>query len=144
MHRIPNNRFLFICKLKSHNICDFCSMCLDSNKHMFWECHVIQKLWMEVKHYFITTSLCQPTNFELSYEKINFYNHSENSATQNKDINFFILVTKYFIFRCKCRKEIPETNHFINYFKNGLKVEEAILNLKTTTKYLITTGFICN
>jgi len=58
--------------------------------------------------------------------------------------SFFILVTKYFIFRCKCREEIPETTHFINYFKNRLKVEEAISNLKKPTKYLITTGFICN
>jgi len=29
-----------------------------------------------------------------------------------------------------CRDEIPETNHFNNYFKNRLKVEEAISNLK--------------
>ena len=69
MHRIPNNRFLYKCKLKSHNICDFCSMCLDANKHTIYECHVIQKFWMEVKHCYINTYLCQPINFELSYEK---------------------------------------------------------------------------
>ena len=40
MHKIPNNQFLFKCKLKSHNICDFCNMCIDSNYHMFWECHI--------------------------------------------------------------------------------------------------------
>jgi len=45
-------------------------------------------------------------------------------------INFLILVTKYFIFRWKCRDEIPETNHFKKKFKNRLKVEEAISNLK--------------
>ena len=35
MHRISNNQFQFKCKLKSHNICVFCSVCLESNKLMF-------------------------------------------------------------------------------------------------------------
>ena len=61
-------------------------------------------------------------------------NHSENSVTQTKDINYFILVTKYFIFRCRCIEEIPATTHFINYFKNRLKVKEAISNLKKKQK----------
>ena len=130
MHKIPNNQFLFKCKLKSHNICDFCNMCIDSNYHMFWECHIVQKLWTEIRNKFIEPSLGQLTNFKLSYEIISFCNYEENSLSQNKTINFLILVTKYFIFRCKCRDEIPETNHFNNYFKNRLKVEEAISNLK--------------
>jgi len=130
MHKIPNNQFLFKCKPKSHNIYDFCNMCIDSNYQMFWECHDVQKLWTEIRNNFIESSLGQLTNFELSYERISFCYNEENSLSQNKMINFLILVTKYFILRCKCRDEIPETNHFKNYFKNRLKVEEAISNLK--------------
>ena len=79
---------------------------------------------------FIESSLGQLTNFEVSYERISFCNYKKNSLSQNKRINFLNLVTKYFIFRCKCRDEIPETNHFNNCFKNRLKVEEATSNLK--------------
>ena len=35
MHKISNNQFQFKCQLKSHNICDFCSMCLESNTLTF-------------------------------------------------------------------------------------------------------------
>ena len=59
---------------------------------------------MEVKHYYSNTSLCQPTNFELFYDNISFCNHSENTVSQNKDI-----FSGNFVFRCKCREEIPET-----------------------------------
>ena len=101
---------------------------------MFWECHVVQKLCTEINNNFIESSLGQLTNFELSHERISFCNYEENSLSQNKMIYFLILVTKYFIFRCKCRDEIPETNYFKNYFKNRLKVEEAISNLKQQQK----------
>lgn len=69
MHKIPNNQFLFKCKLKNYNICDFCNMCIDSNRHMFWECQLVQNLWSEVKTIFINNITWQPMNIELSYEK---------------------------------------------------------------------------
>ena len=98
---------------------------------------------MEVSQYYINTALCQPFNFELSYERKN--NSAITVKTQLHKIktSIFYSCTKDFIFRCKCREEIPETIHFINYFKNMLKVVKAI-STYIKTKYVITTGFICN
>ncbi len=48
MRIIPNNDYLFKCKLKPSNLCEFCHMNVDSNKHMFWECTVIQPFWSDI------------------------------------------------------------------------------------------------
>ncbi len=48
MRIIPNNSFLFACNLKPSNLCEFCNMNVDSNKHMFWECQTIQAFWSEI------------------------------------------------------------------------------------------------
>jgi len=42
---VPNNSFLFKCKIASPSLCDFCYSYLDSLHHMFWECQCIQIFW---------------------------------------------------------------------------------------------------
>ena len=35
---LPNNKFLFKCKIPPSVLCDFCSMHEEGNAHLFWEC----------------------------------------------------------------------------------------------------------
>ena len=45
MRIIPNNRYLFKCKLVPSVLYDFCLMQEETNVHLFWQCWYIQDLW---------------------------------------------------------------------------------------------------
>jgi len=74
---------------------------------MFWECHIIQAFWRNVT-VFLQNKLS--INTELSYKEISFCNDSYpniNEKYKSVSINFILLLAKYFIFKCKNRKETP-------------------------------------
>ena len=67
--------------------------------HMFWEYNIIQAFWRHV------TVFLQN---KLSYKEISFCNDSYpnvNGNDKSVSINFNLLLAKYFIFKCKNRKE---------------------------------------
>ena len=45
MRIVPNNKFLYQCKINNTSLCDFCSMNVESNKHLFWECHISRSVF---------------------------------------------------------------------------------------------------
>ena len=49
---IPTNVFLYKCKIKSSNICDFCSSYNETFEYLFWECRFVQILWNELTKLF--------------------------------------------------------------------------------------------
>lgn len=128
MRIIPNNSFLFKCHIKPSNLCDFCHMSIDSNKHMFWECTVIQHFWSNINQLLQSTRLDYNTN--LTYECISFCN--TNIVSKQKAIlaSFIILLAKYFIFKCKCNATIPTLDAFNLYLKATKKIEETIATMK--------------
>ena len=104
-----NEIFSFLHKYCSvpSSLCDFCFMTRDSLSHMFWECHIIQAFWRNVT-VFLQNKLS--INTELSYKKISFCNDSYpnvNGKDKSVSINFILFLAKYFIFKCKNRKETP-------------------------------------
>ena len=46
--KIPNNKYLFKCKLVPSVLCGFCSMQEETIVHLFWQCWCIQDLWSKV------------------------------------------------------------------------------------------------
>lgn len=129
MRIVPNNSFLFKCKLKPSNLCDFCLMSTDSNKHMFWECNIVQPFWSEIKQLLQSRRLELISN--LSYENISFCNaNNANSSKEEIVINFIILLAKYFIFKCKCNSTAPSFNMFNIYLNQTIKIEETIATIK--------------
>ena len=82
-------------------------MTRDSLSHMFRECHIIQAFWRNVT-VFLQNELS--INSELIYKKISFCNDSYpnvNGKDKSVSINFILLLAKYFISKCKNRKETP-------------------------------------
>ena len=45
MRIIPTNVLFLKYKIKNSNLCDFCNMNIESNKHMFWGCIHTQHFW---------------------------------------------------------------------------------------------------
>ena len=125
MQIIPNNSYLLQCGLTHSNLCDFCSMSVDSNMHMFWECPIIQQFWNSVKVYIEqTANLPSISNFD--YEHISFCNVSVGHSKTSHIVNFIILLEKRYIFRNKYQNTIPNIYHFNTYLHNRLNIEEII------------------
>ena len=68
MRIIPNNKYLFKCKLAPTVLCDFCAMQEGTNAHLFWDCHFVQGYWSKIQKFL------QDNNFEidLTYYRISF------------------------------------------------------------------------
>ena len=135
MNIIPNNSFLYKCKISESNLCDFCNMSIDSTSHMFWECQIIQTFWADIQN-FLQTKLSR--TITLSFEKISFCNVLSNSDDDGLIINYITLLSKYFIFKNKCNKSIPTCQAFQNYLIERKKIEENISLHKGKLKFCVT------
>lgn len=127
MRIIPNNSFLFKCKIKPSNLCDFCNMSIDSNKHLFWECIHTQEFWSEINQ-LMKNKLNYNTN--VNYNTISFCNIQDTPQQKAILVNFIILLAKYFIFKCKCNIILPTINSFNSYLRKTIKIEETIAFMK--------------
>jgi len=125
MHILPNNTFLHKCNLVPSTLCDFCHMHTETDIHVFWDCHPIQKFWMDIQN-FIYDKLERLENLELNFATISFCNLTIADANNSHVINFIILLAKYFIFKCKQEKTIPLEEAFVSFFNTRIKLEELI------------------
>ena len=75
-------------------------------------------------------------NIELSYKNISFSNDSYpnvNGKDKSVSINFILLLAKYFMFRCKHRKETPCMFQFEIIISERRRLEEIIAFNKNKT-----------
>ncbi len=128
MRIIPNNSFLFKCKIKPSNLCEFCHMTIDSNKHMFWECINIQSFWSNINELLHTNILDYTVN--LTYECKSFCNAKVPCKKKTVIISFIILLAKYFILKCKSETTIPTIVHFNAYLKRTINIEKTIASMR--------------
>ena len=106
---IPINKWLYKCKLVSSSMCDFCNMYTESLNHLFWECHVVQEFWRDLKIFRATKSF----NINFNYENISFGILDNVHSCYTK--NFIVLNAKYFIFINKCNKSTPVFSNYKKY-----------------------------
>jgi len=123
---VPNNSFLFKCKIASSSLCDFCHSNPDSLQHMFWECQYIQIFWTA-----FTSQILEPLNItkNVNFQNIVWCNILEDSETNSWIVNYLILLAKYFIFRSKCLIQIPVIAVFHTYVKDRMMVEDVIATM---------------
>ena len=122
MRIIPTNDVLLKYKIKSSNLCDFCNMNVETNKHLFWECIHAQHFWVEIANLFRTYNI----ELRINYEIISFGLIEHIQLPHTKAKNFIILCAKYFIFLNKCRNTIPSIVNFKSYLFKQIDVEKQI------------------
>ena len=124
MRILPNNKFLYKCNIISTSLCDFCTMHVETNKHLFWECQCSRAFWTDLEVFLNEKQI----TVRLDYTIISFgyIEWSSNSYL----LNFIIIYAKYFIFKNKYSNSIPLFAHFKNYLKYIEKVEKAIASAK--------------
>jgi exonuclease III len=127
MKILPNNVYLYKCKLSCSQLCDFCAMAPETTKHMFWECQHTQTFWRDLQNYLnrkgiITNSLCYTTI------SIGVTDRADN--TLYAILNFVIILAKYFIFKNKYTNTIPSLETFIPFLNHRISIEGITANLK--------------
>jgi hypothetical protein len=112
----------FLCKygIVNSNLCDFCSMCTETQRHLFWECNLTQTFWSNLRIYLNSKEL----DFKVNFKIISLGIISEKES--DKLFNFIIIYAKYFIYSCKLQDTYPNINVFKNKLTNIMQIDKQI------------------
>ena len=124
MRIVPNNRFLYKCNISNTSLCDFCTMFVETNKHLFWECQFSRAFWTDLEVFLTEKQL----TVRLDYKIISL-GYTEWSSSSYL-LNFIIIYAKYFIFKNKYSNTIPLFSNFRNYLRYIQNIEHVIATAK--------------
>ena len=95
-HILPTNTRLQKMGLARSNVCDLCSIEIETTCHIFWECKHIRPLWLKLENW-----LQQKTSLQIHFNKekilLGF------SDINNDPINIIILIFKKTILKANIR-----------------------------------------
>lgn len=118
---IATNDLLFKIKLRDNNLCSFCNNAAEKIEHLFWYCEVINNFWIEIEEFI----------FMKINKYINIYRESAIfGLTNKKEIyvpqNFLLLTTRYYIYKCRIDKRIPDLDSWKTSLKYQFEIEKII------------------
>ena len=111
MRIIPNNKYLFKCKLAPSVLCDFCSR----------QCWYIQELWSQVQDILTSNNI----EIELSYFNVSFGVSFKNKL-KNSVFNFIVLLVRYYTEQKKKR------NNYIPLNFEQTRIQSEIIAFSTS------------
>ena len=122
------NDKLFMFNISNTNVCDFCNDSIDSIEHRLWLCVNTRSIWKDITHWY---NQIFSENVLISYFDV-ITNISNNTL-----LDFIILCTKYYIFKCFNQKKdlrIEALTEEIQYLE---KIEKEIAIKKEKTRFHI-------
>ena len=104
----------------------FCQEETDTLLHLFWQCKVTSLFWGTFFQWLQSCSLIQKGNHLVMTTALGLKPDSSNTKLQ---INFSCLMSRYYIWKCKLRDEIPNLPQFFRLLKKTYEIETNELNL---------------
>ena len=103
------------------NLCTFCAQTEETVLHLMWYCSQVQELWQEIFKYI-------SNRYKGEILAVRVTNIIFNSIVQKKchAINFICLITKQYIYRQKCQKNMLQPVELIRQIKNLESIEKYI------------------
>ena len=121
MRIVPNNKYLFKCRLAPSVLCDFCSRNEETNAHLFWQCWYVQDLWSKIQE------ILKANNIDISLSYFNIcFGVTFGNNLKHSVFNFIILLAKNYIFSSKYKQQIPNINGFLSTLHQTKEFEEYI------------------
>ena len=118
LHRIIYfNDKLLLFNIANTNKCDFCNDETDSIEHRFWQCRITKELWSEIMQWY---NQLANTNMKCTYALV--ISNNSNFIL----LDFIILSTKYYIYKCFIAKSRPTLENLVNEIKYFENIEKDI------------------
>jgi hypothetical protein len=118
LHRIIYfNDKLYLFRLVNNSECDFCKEYIDSIEHRFWQCRISQCLWDNVIQWY--------NNLTNEYVNLNYLQVVSNICNSEL-LDFVVLSTKYYIYKCFLSKTKPCMQSLIREIKSLELIEKDI------------------
>ena len=131
LHRtLATNTLLVKIGILNVDNCTFCLSASESIVHLFWHCNITQSIWQSLAVW-ITEST--GITFSLSCPTV-ILGLSDNICN-NSAINFIILATKYYIYKCKMEGCNINFSCLQNYLKHMYNIEKLALNIQDKSRH---------
>ena len=120
---IATNLTLKAMNLRLNNMCTFCNQFRENIEHLFADCHFVELFLRQ-----ITTEIVRLGIVDDSFtfkKEIRLFGWAE-SFHPDKTLSYFLLLCRFYIYKCKCQDDIPNFEHFKKYFTMKYKIEKCI------------------
>lgn len=101
-------------------LCTFCKTCKETTVHLFFECKAVQKLFKALTKWL---NYFHAINITLTKTLVLFNNYSKRQSTL---INFVLLVTKFYIYKCKVQNVDLNFVNLVSDIKSYQNIERLI------------------
>ena len=126
--KIYTNYILFKWHVVSSASCDFCNEELQTSEHLFFNCHITQRLWHKLKCLFVMDDT-------LSWD-LESCMASTIAQNPNHVVNMLSIVLKQYVHACKCLKNTPNIRIFQQEIIKWYKIEEYNTPYERYTKHI--------
>ena len=110
--------------------CTFCLSASESIVHLFWHCNITQSIWQS-----LAVWITESTGITLSLSCPTVILGLSDNICKNSAINFIILATKYYIYKCKMEGCNINFSCLQNYLKHTYNVEKLALNTQDKSRH---------
>ena len=109
--------------LRNDNICTFCSHYRENIEHLFADCHFVEIFLRQIRNELVRLDIVDDS-FTFRKE-IRLFGWAE-SFQPDKTLSYFLLVCRFYIYKCRCEGAIPNFEHFRKYLTMKYKIEKCI------------------
>lgn len=130
---IVTNHNLFTWKLRDDDRCTFCADSKEHTLHLFCQCRVVSAIWNEIRDRIISNAPIEVQNILDWSESNKIFNlvHPKPGHI----VNMIILITKQYIYRCRCFGKLPVFEVLNAEIQNIQKIEYTIAKDKGKLQY---------
>ena len=111
---LPTRNYLYNLKIVDSDLCGLCGLRIETIIHLFTECPIVNVLWDNMRQWV--------SNKTHIYIKISKIEKLFGYLIQNQhfwQINFILLITRKYIFRCSQKKTKPDMDMLKKEIKNA-------------------------
>ena len=99
--------------------CSFCRQDRDSVNHIFWSCTYVRSFWEQFQ--IVVNAGCSNATSVTLNENIVLFGHDIHFKSDNT-FDLIILQAKFFSYKCKINKTMPQLHLFKPYLKTNFEV----------------------
>ncbi len=128
LHRtLVTNKKLVIMKLSTNKKCTFCNIDTETIEHILYECQCCQLIWER-----LFNLVSQKTGLNIVSTKANvfFGIPLENNVPVKQAINTCLIISKQYIYACRCLNKIPNFHELLERIKFYQLIEYKIASKK--------------